>query len=209
MLLCTIFSLSNLFQEPIIILLITLLRSSCNISTIQQQQQQSPPQLQQSNLRSVNSCYVLGSCRARNLALTYRSIFLLSTSMKKQEFIERLIREVHEILNRPKSDNLQTEIEIVLCWIVSTIKLPNNELSVSFSIYNHALSQLSYYYTDSGTDLFSDTKYRILGRCNSLLSSLIIPRDIDIINHLQRSFIPEKQLVIYESIWSEIKLFLR
>jgi hypothetical protein len=196
LLLCSLYASCPLVQEPIILTLISLLRSCCG----------GP-----SSLLSLSN---FGIIRSQCLARTYRCLLLLASTLSRSTHVDRLLREVHETLNKAQHGSNETDIGVFLQWVAVSGKLSQNDSNLCSTLYSNALSHLTLLPNNSEAipDSIFETKYQQLyGRSLSVISGLNQKNVVTIFSaaHLSRVFNSERQTVFLDKTFTDLKLLLR
>jgi hypothetical protein len=152
-----------------------------------------------------------GLHRSKCLGKIYRSILLLSASLSKQQHVDKLLREVHDVLNKAQHGNHQTEIEIFLQWAMIPLSSGHLDSHASSTLYCNALSQLTIPITETTPESLFEMKGRLYARSLSLLSSLPQHESVSVVvvPHVHRVLSGERQVLILEHSLQEIKVLLR
>jgi hypothetical protein len=184
-----------MLQEPIVLILISLLRSCCG--------------------GPFSPFHHFGIFRSQCLARTYRCILLLAASLSNQPHVDKLLREVHEILNKTEHGNHETELEIFLQWVaVSGKLLSQNDSSICSTLYSAAISHLTLLPTNVEVIpnlMFEMKQQQRSCRSVCVLSGLNHKNVLTMFpsSHLNRVFSSERQTLFLDQTFCDIKLLLR
>jgi hypothetical protein len=151
-------------------------------------------------------------CSAHSLALTYRTIVLLSISLKKENPTEALLRALQEI-QRCDSLHFSTSeavVEKILNWILLSVKLPHensNESPILISLYSASLSSMI---RTPVTLPLDDTQRRIVSRSIAFLVNMSQYQERnDLLLSIQRVLPGDKQSSLLDQLSEEIKILFR
>jgi hypothetical protein len=190
-LLCGIYASCTPLQDSIIMVLLSSLRYCCGTIS-----RQTPS---------------FGSHRSQCLGKIYRSILLLSASLSKQQHVDKLLREVHDLLNKAQHGNHQTEIEIFLQWAMIPLNSGQLDSHACSTLHCNALSRLALPITETTPESLFEMQGQLYSRSLSLLSSLTQHESLNTVAtpHVQRALGGERQFLILAHSFHEIKLLLR
>lgn len=190
-LLCGMYASSTSLQDSIIMILLTLLRYCCGTCS-----RQTPN---------------FGIHRSQCLGKFYRSLLLLSASLSRQQHVDKLLREVHDLLNKAQQDNHQIEIEAFLQWALVPLNSGHIDSQACFTVYCNALSHLALPIAETTTESLFERKNQLYARSLSFLSELSHHESsiAVVMPHVHRVLGGDKLFLVLGQSFQQIKILLR